>query len=92
MAPVVLSICCFRYVPPALRGRTDDEATAILNHLNREVLARVRARGRCIPSATTVHGAFVIRPCYINPRTALVDVDALADEVELCGTEAWQSQ
>jgi TIR domain-containing protein len=43
--------CCFRYVPPTLRGRTDDQAmTTILNQLNREVLARVRARGRCIPN------------------------------------------
>jgi hypothetical protein len=64
----------------------------ILNQLNREVLARVRARGRYIPSATTVHGAFVIRPCYINPRTTLADVDALVDEVESCGAEAWQAQ
>lgn len=92
MAPVTLSICCFRYVPPTLRGRTDDETIAVLNHLNREVLARVRAHGRCIPSATTIHGAFVIRPCYINPRTTLADVDALADEVELCGSEAWHAQ
>jgi len=92
MAPITLSICCFRYVPPSLRGRFDDEAIAILNRLNREVLARVRARGRCIPSATTVRGAFVIRPCYINPRTTLADVDALADEVELCGMEAWHTR
>jgi len=92
MAPVFLSICCFRYVPPTLRDRTDNQAMTILNQLNREVLARVRARGRCIPSATTVHGAFVIRPCYINPRTTLADVDALVDEVESCGAEAWQAQ
>jgi glutamate/tyrosine decarboxylase-like PLP-dependent enzyme len=90
MAPVTLSICCFRYVPPALRGRTDDEALRLLNQLNRTVLMRVRARGRCIPSATTVHGAFVIRPCYINPRTTLAEVDALADEVEICGHEVWK--
>ena len=92
MAPVTLSICCFRYVPAALHGRTDEQAMTILNQLNREVLARVRARGRCIPSATTVHGAFVIRPCYINPRTTLADVDALVDEVESCGAEAWQAR
>ena len=91
MAPVTLSICCFRYVPPDLQGRTDSEATAILNQLNRLVLSRVRARGRCIPSATTIHGAFVIRPCYINPRTTLDDVDALANEVEICGAEIWNS-
>jgi aromatic-L-amino-acid/L-tryptophan decarboxylase len=87
MAPATLSICCFRYVPNTLRGRTDDQAMTTLNQLNREV----RARGRCIPSATTVHGAFVIRPCYINPRTTLADVDALVDEVESCGAEAWQA-
>jgi len=49
----------------------------------------VRARGRCMPSATTVRGAFAIRPCYINPRTTLADVDALADEVETCGNALW---
>lgn len=89
VAPVTLSICCFRYVPPPLRGRTDNEATEILNELNRSVLTRIHARGRCIPSATTVRGAFAIRPCYINPRTTLVDVEALAEEVETCGAEAW---
>ncbi len=89
VAPVTLSICCFRYVPPALRNRTDREAVETLNQLNRTVLQLVRARGRCVPSATTVHGAFVIRPCYINPRTTLADVDALVEEVETCGAEAW---
>lgn len=89
MAPITLSICCFRYVPPSLCGRTNGEATETLNQLNRAVLSRVRARGRCVPSATTVHHAFVIRPCYINPRTTLADVDALADEVETCGAEVW---
>jgi aromatic-L-amino-acid decarboxylase len=89
VAPVTLSICCFRYVPESLRGRSDSEATEKLNWLNRAVLGRVRARGRCMPSATTVRGAFAIRPCYINPRTTLADVDALADEVEACGDELW---
>lgn len=90
-APVTLSICCFRYMPPELRNRKDREAVDVLNDLNRTVLRLVRARGRCVPSATTVHGAFVIRPCYINPRTTLADVDALVDEVETCGAQAWAS-
>jgi aromatic-L-amino-acid/L-tryptophan decarboxylase len=89
MAPVTLSICCFRYIPTELQGRSDDETLRILNYLNRTVLMHVRARGRCIPSATTVHGAFVIRSCYINPRTTMAEVDALADEVEQCGHEIW---
>jgi aromatic-L-amino-acid/L-tryptophan decarboxylase len=89
VAPVTLSICCFRYVPVPLLGRTDKEATEILNRLNREVLGRVRARGSCIPSGTTIRDAFVIRPCYINPRTTLADVEALRDDVEACGAEIW---
>ncbi len=89
VAPVTLSICCFRYVPVPLLGRTDKEATEILNRLNREVLGRVRARGSCIPSGTTIRDAFVIRPCYINPRTTLADVEALTDDVEACGAEIW---
>ncbi len=91
LAPVTLSTCCFRYVPQPLRGRTDRSTTEVLNQLNRAVLGRVRARGRCIPSATAVRGAFAIRPCFVNPRTTLADVDALADEVEACGAEAWAS-
>lgn len=91
LAPVTLSICCFRYVPQSLRGRSDDEVTKTLNTLNRMILERVQARGRCVPSGTTVHGAFAIRPCYINPRTTLADVDALVDEVGLCGAEVWEA-
>jgi glutamate/tyrosine decarboxylase-like PLP-dependent enzyme len=89
LAPVTLSICCFRYVPPSLRGRSDAETTETLNHLNRAVLKQIRARGRCIPSATTIGGAFVLRPCYINPRTTLADVDALVEETETCGADVW---
>ncbi|HEX8696943.1 MAG TPA: aminotransferase class V-fold PLP-dependent enzyme [Longimicrobium sp.] len=89
MAPVTLSTVCFRYVPEALRGRPGAEAAAALDALNREVLGRVRSRGRLAPSGTSVRGAFVIRPCFVGPRTTLADVDALADEVEACGAEAW---
>lgn len=92
MAPVTLSTCCFRYVPAPLRGRSDPEAVAALNRLNQEVLGRVRVRGRCAPSATGVGEAFAIRSCFINPRTTLADVDALADDVEACGAEAWAAR
>jgi glutamate/tyrosine decarboxylase-like PLP-dependent enzyme len=88
-APVTLSTCCFRYVPEALQRQPDPAVTELLNQLNRAVLGRVRARGRCAPSATMIQNTFVIRPCFINARTTLVDVDALLDEVELCGAAAW---
>lgn len=91
MAPVTLSTCCFRYVPRSLRGRTDRAATKTLNELNREALRRMRARGRSMPSATEIGDAFAIRPCFVNPRTTLADVEALGDEAEVCGAEAWAS-
>jgi Glutamate decarboxylase and related PLP-dependent proteins len=93
-SPVVLSTCCFRYVPEELRGKTDAKTTEILNQLNRIILSRVRSRGRVMPSATHVQitnaqNIFVLRGCFINPRMTLADVDAHADEVETCGAEVW---
>ena len=55
--------------------------------MNAEILRAVRARGRCIPSATRVAGRFAIRPCFINPRTSLEDADALVDEVLAAGRQ-----
>lgn len=83
MAPVTLSTCCFRYVPRATADGED--RVEALNRLNGALLGEVRARGRVIPSGTMIGGAFVLRACFINPRTTLADVDALVDEVEACG-------
>lgn len=80
LSPVTLSICCFRYHPPGARA---DE----LDALNKEVARRLRAEGRYVPSSTVVDGRFAIRPCYINPRTRLKDVDGLADRVLQIGDE-----
>jgi glutamate/tyrosine decarboxylase-like PLP-dependent enzyme len=88
LAPVDLSICCFRYAPPAVHDRADRDD--VLDQLNRQVLTTVQARGRCMPSGTRVRGAYAIRACYINPRTTIADVDALVDEVEHCGATVWQ--
>jgi aromatic-L-amino-acid decarboxylase len=77
----VLSICCFRYRPT---GETDEVR---LDALNAEILHAVRARGRCIPSATRVRERFAIRPCFINPRTSMEDADALVDEVLAVGRQ-----
>jgi aromatic-L-amino-acid decarboxylase len=74
LAAPVLSICCFRYRAPGL----GDEQLA---DLNAEIVRRLRARGTYVPSTTNVAGRFAIRPCYINPRTSLAEVDGLVDRV-----------
>ena len=74
LAAPVLSICCFRYRPPGLgEGELDD--------LNAEIARRLRSSGRYVPSTTRVAGRIAIRPCYINPRTSLAEVDGLVDQI-----------
>ncbi len=88
LAPVSLSICCFQYVPPGLRAR--DAVTPLLNDLNREILKRLHHEHRYVPSSTELKGRFAIRACYINPRTALADVDGLVQAIERLGEQIWR--
>ena len=88
LAPVVLSICCFRYVPQALRGQSG-QAT-LLNALNKEILRRLHHEQRHIPSSTELNGVLAIRPCFINPRTTPDDVTGLVESVERHGAQVWQ--
>lgn len=67
-----LSIVCFRYVADG--ARPDDE----LDALNARIAEQLR-RTATVPSTTVVDGRFALRPCFINPRTAEADVDALVD-------------
>ena len=72
--PATLSICCFRYRPPGL-----DELSA--NALNARIAKRLRSETPYVPSTTMAEGRYVIRPCYIDPRTTMEDVDVLLDAV-----------
>jgi aromatic-L-amino-acid/L-tryptophan decarboxylase len=78
LRPPTLSICCFRYRPAS-----PDESD--LDELNEAILRRLRAEGRFFPSSTRVAGAYAIRPCYINPRTTVAEVDGLAEAVVAAG-------
>lgn len=81
LAPPTLSICCFRY-----QGAGDlDEAT--LDRLNAEIVRRLRADTAFVPSTTRVGGRLAIRPCYINPRTTLADVEGIAQAVRAIGDQ-----
>lgn len=80
LAPVRLSICCFRFVHPDVREGQ-------LNELNRQIVARMRADGDLVPSTTMLQGRFAIRPCYINPRVRSSDVELLARRAQEIGLE-----
>ncbi len=90
LAPVTLSICCFRYVPSELRGQSD--STERLNNLNRKIVSRLHYEHHHIPSSTEINGAFAIRPCYINPRTGWEEVDGLIQAIERIGAQVWRDE
>jgi aromatic-L-amino-acid decarboxylase len=79
LAEPVLSICCFRYRP--LRSEVD------VDSLNIEIARRLRAETDLVPSTTRIGGKLAIRPCYINPRTTLAEVEGLAAAVRRFGDE-----
>ncbi len=76
LAPVELSICCFRYVPPELRG--DEDA---LNELNARVMHRVQRGGEAYISNATIRGKFALRACITNFRTTTADIDYTLDVI-----------
>ena len=69
LAPVELSICCFRYSP---RERLSEIE---LDKLNEQIMERVQKGGRAYLSNATVNGHFALRACITNFRTTKSDID-----------------
>jgi len=69
LAPVELSICCFRYVPSHAASDGD------LDALNERIMERVQKGGRAYISNATVNGRFALRACITNFRTTKSDID-----------------
>jgi glutamate/tyrosine decarboxylase-like PLP-dependent enzyme len=75
--PPTLSIACFRYVPPDLRG--DALADAYLDRLNEALMLELQLDGRVFPSNAVIGGRYAIRACIVNVRTEAPDMDALVE-------------
>jgi len=82
LAPVQLSICCFRYLPPGileqLGAATDTERESLdleLNRLNERIMHRVQRGGKAYLSNAMLGGRFALRACIINFRTTRADID-----------------
>jgi aromatic-L-amino-acid/L-tryptophan decarboxylase len=78
-----LSIACFRFVPPELRG--DPSAEPYLNQLNKRLMAELQLGGRVFPSNAILDGKFALRACIVNFRTEAPDIDALVSEATRLG-------
>ena len=76
LAPVSLSIVCFRYVSASLAG--DDTA---LNDFNRRLMLELQRGGRSYLSNAMLGGTFALRACIVNQRTTPDDGRILLDDV-----------
>jgi glutamate/tyrosine decarboxylase-like PLP-dependent enzyme len=79
LAPVELSICCFRYVPG--NGMSDAE----LDQLNERIMGMVQKGGRAYLSNATVNGKFALRACITNFRTTKADIEETIAAVREAG-------
>ncbi len=84
LAPVELSIFCFRYVPPrlkrALATADDGERVRIdaqLDALNERLLIDLQRDGSSYLSNARLRGRFSLRGCVMNYRTTLRDMEIL---------------
>jgi glutamate/tyrosine decarboxylase-like PLP-dependent enzyme len=88
MAPLSLSIVCFRYVPADVPRPSEDA----LDTLNKTLLERLQLSGRAFVSSTVVKGRFVLRACIVNPLSGQDDVDAMLQGIiELAEGDALQA-
>lgn len=90
LAPVTLSICCFRYLPVRWRkqlaaAQTTEERerlNAQLNQLNERIMQVVQRGGRAYLSNAMLRGKFALRACIINFRTTRADIDITFEVVQ----------
>ncbi len=85
IAPVALSIACFRYVPPDLPSGEGREV--YLNQLNERLLHEIRVQGRTFPSNAEVDGAYCLRACIVNYRAEADTIDDLLDTAVTLGRQ-----
>ena len=92
LASPELSICCFRYVPDALRNKLerDGDVAAInaeLDQLNTSIMNLVQRGGRAYLSGATLRGKFALRTCITNFRTTRADIDQTLEIIREAGRE-----
>ncbi|PYJ11865.1 MAG: pyridoxal-dependent decarboxylase [Verrucomicrobia bacterium] len=95
LAPVELSIFCFRYVPSSLKralaGATEEERKRIeaeLDALNERLLIKLQQDGSSYLSNARLHGRFSLRGCVMNYRTTPRDLEILLDDLRRLAPDA----
>ena len=77
VAPVELSIFCFRHVPVQLKNQPPKAIDAF----NERLLVALQRDGSSYLSNATINGRFALRGCVLNYRTTLRDMEILLEDV-----------
>jgi glutamate/tyrosine decarboxylase-like PLP-dependent enzyme len=77
VAPVELSIFCFRHVSVQLRN----ESPEAIDAFNERLLVELQRDGSSYLSNATLDGRFALRGCVLNYRTTLRDMEILLDDL-----------
>lgn len=80
LAPVSLSIVCFRFRPP--EQTLSDEA---LDRLNQRIMEALQEQGEVFLTHTALRGRFALRACILHYGTSEEDVDHLVTCVRQIG-------
>jgi len=82
VAPVELSIFCFRHVPQQLRSKSPQA----IDGFNERLLVALQRDGGSYLSNATLGGRFALRGCVLNYRTTLRDMEILLDDLRRVAT------
>src|SRR5256886_11518547 len=77
VAPVQLSIFCFRHVPVQLRN----QSPKAIDGFNERLLVAVQRDGSSYLSNAMLSGRFALRGCVLNYRTTLRDMEILLNDL-----------
>jgi glutamate/tyrosine decarboxylase-like PLP-dependent enzyme len=77
VAPVELSVFCFRHVPVQL----SNESPEAIDAFNERLLVALQRDGSSYLSNATLGGRFALRGCVLNYRTTLRDMEILLDDL-----------
>jgi len=81
LAPVELSIVCFRYLPPASRESASGQNDGKIDDYNARLLVELQGDGSSYVSNSKINGKFSLRACIMNYRTTLADMGILLDDL-----------
>jgi glutamate/tyrosine decarboxylase-like PLP-dependent enzyme len=89
LAPVELSIVCFRYLPPearTTRQRSDAEEHE-LDRFNESLMVALQRSGSSYLSNASIQGRFALRGCVLNYLTTRQDMERLLEDVRRAADE-----